>query len=293
MGNPPPLPINSGAPSNSGIFRQAATLSLVIPTLIGVASRFSLELSKAHPGPTGQLIMLGAAAVSSITIFIGLALGIAAATGASGKGEGRVRVRGAAGILINSVLLAVFVTGFVKGYTKIQPSARALSEVQQLLKTAQAKEAQNVEKGDGVTMAKLGNDTLDQVKGKIDVAAREGSGSTRTTLEAASAYLEKLQTLTKDYESRLAALQKIDAVNPANLIDRSELAPRRLTIRAFLDSNERLKKFMEHAEEQSSHRLLFQDEKALKRFDTLNQGLSEAAEEQKNLQRRLTQIPAI
>ncbi len=124
MGNPPPLPINSGAPSNSGIFRQAATLSLVIPTLIGVATRFSLELGKAHPGPTGQLIMLGAAAVSSITIFIGLAFGIAAATGASGKGEGRVRVRGAAGILINSVLLAVFITGFVKGYTKIQPSAR-------------------------------------------------------------------------------------------------------------------------------------------------------------------------
>ncbi len=206
-------------------------------------------------------------------------------------------------------------------------------------------------------MAKLGNDALDQVKGKIDIAAREVPSSSKTTLEAASAYLEKLQTLTQDYESRLAALQKIDAVNPANLLDRSELAPRRLTIRAFLDSNERLKKFMEHAEEQmiaqmtarkipdrqqnafldsfrkgkerhqtvvkiratderigegmlailllyeqewgewnyerSSRRVLFQDEKALKRFDTLNQGLSEAAEEQRNLQRRLTQMPAI
>ena len=87
MGNPPPLPVNSGASSNSGIFRQAATLSLVIPTLIGVASRFSLELGKAHPGPNGQLIMLGAAAVFSIAIFIGLAFGIAAATGASGKGS--------------------------------------------------------------------------------------------------------------------------------------------------------------------------------------------------------------
>ena len=124
MGNPPPLPVNSGTSSNSGIFRQAATLSLVIPTLIGVASRFSLELGKAHPGPNGQLIMLGAAAVFSIAIFIGLAFGIAAATGASGKGEGRVRVRGAAGIPINSVLLAVFVTGFVQGYTKVQLSAR-------------------------------------------------------------------------------------------------------------------------------------------------------------------------
>lgn len=359
MGNPPPLPLGDGDSPNSGIFRQAATLSLIIPTVIGVLGRLVSTLLNPDGSDPIRMLALVLAGLGAFAILIGLAFGLAAATGARGEDSGRVRGRGALGAILNSILLAVAVVGFQSGRQKAQASTKALGEVREIIQTAEKKQAKAIERGDASTLAKLGNDALNAVKGKIEVAAREapsGTG-TKSTLEAAGAYLEKLQKLTKDYEDRLAALQKIDAINPAKLHDRAELAPRRLAIRAFLDSNESLKTFMIHAEERmieemnarqvperqqnaflesfrkgkprhetvvkirgtddrigegmlailllyeqewgdwnyetSSQRVLFQDEKALKRFESLSGQLSDAAEEQKNLQRRLSELPPI
>ena len=260
MGTPPPLdPAPQERPPGTGssILRQAAVASVVTPWILLGLSKLGNTATPSIPEGIRPVWSVGIGCVVAMIILVGLGFALMGLTGGlKGQGRGLV-VPSTFGLILNGLAAVAFGTGVLKG---VQQQVAVKARVADLHQTFQREVSNQLRKFDSnspegrdpVQTVHEGNESLTRIQKELASAARDlgGNGGANTVaLEAAGAYLKKLQVLSREYEQQLSVLQKTDPANPSTLQDKADLAPRRVAIRAFLDANERLTDYLTHSEE--------------------------------------------
>lgn len=231
--NPPPIP---GPPDNSNpIARNAAKASLVAVVLtIGITVILRNNLIS---DIIGSIFILGGFMAAI------LALSLIPAHGTRG-----VLKLGLLGLVLNSLLLVLFLTHFAKTRQKAIASDTAWQQLTSTRSNIDSNLNKSFDPKNGVT--NFDPNILGKLSDSLKNASQNSTGIDASFTRALSAFADRTQTASKNYQSARTKLREAHVLNHFDSSDKTQLAARREIVQQFLDANAALKQVATNSEDQ-------------------------------------------
>lgn len=222
---------------------RAANWSIGLPFFSILVTQAVMVTTKSAPFMSVPLVGLITAVVTVLLLLGGLTLGIRALCCGSGQMSDRPIVRSVFGILLSVGLLAIFATGFVRGYHQAAKNRMLASTVHEAEQQTKSELKKSLEENRTPTAleAQLG---LDRMKSSLETVSQNASGPTALLAKASKGYLETLQPLATNYDASLKALLKPPLLDMAGVDRREQLQARKQLVQNFLAANDRLEAFV-------------------------------------------------
>ena len=234
---PPPVP--GFVPSEENSFaRQAANACLAAP-LILIGLSFCLKsLLDNHRDESGRSLILVIGIVGTLTILAGIVFGLVALILARPGERAGVFARAGIGLGICGMLVALSVPNFVRARSRSIANHAAMQEVTSAASDLRKDAAEALQRQGTrpVNLAKLDR--------TLDHAAKTTSGDSPALFRAMQAYVRQMEAQQAAYEDASDALLSFHVLQTSNLIQRSEIAIRKVAVQKFLDANNGFKTFV-------------------------------------------------
>jgi len=234
MNQPPPL---QPPPAGKSLFHQAAKACLAAP-LIAIIINFlghaSMRTGQASaPSNPGTVMIVEMLAL--LLFVLGVVFAVIALFGIGHHGKQGLLGRGCAGLLINGLLVALFITNFVSARN------RALSNRQAIAQLASATEELREEAIRSMEADAVTNDPgaqLEILRNQINDAGQIASGENKKVVEAMSAFVARLQPVIQRFTKIANQVWESEPANFGTLTDKEQIATRRELIQRFSAANQ-------------------------------------------------------
>lgn len=248
---PPPLPPTHIEDEDRNSFsRQASKASLVAPLLIVILSYCCQALLANHEYANGHILLAVVELASVVLMVVGLILGLLALILMQPGGRGPIILRASAGIVMSSLLLAIFIPNFLRAREKAIAQRKAYAEVHS--------PSQDLQKGMVVAAREGKPMDITRLQKSMEDAGKIGTGQDAAIMKASSAYLQKLQVLQQAYVAATEDLTNSHILQASDLTQREQLQARKAVVQKFLAANEAVKSFLESNAENYRQELLDQ-----------------------------------
>lgn len=229
--NPPPLP---KVGKSQSLPRQLALASLLAPLLaLGVSIAVRAANQGDEPPRVTQVILGG---FSVLLIGLGLVFAIVALASIPRYGKQGLLGRGIAGLILNGLLIALFLAGFIFGLTrKFSRNREATQDMKAVSDDVRQSLRESYDPEKGVT--NLDSGKLDRLTREFKAAAERMSGDEAIVMKANADYLTGAQKKFKAYEIALKAFTEAEVLNLATLTEKVQIESRREITRRFLEAN--------------------------------------------------------
>ncbi|HEX5221365.1 MAG TPA: hypothetical protein VFZ59_17505 [Verrucomicrobiae bacterium] len=228
--NPPPLPKLKKA---NALPRQLALASLLAPGLaLGVSAAIRAANANAEPARATHLILGG---VSLLLIGSGFVSAIVALASIPRHGARGILGRGIAGLILNGLLLAILVVGFLHGVSRSARNRQANQDIKVVAEDMRQSLRESYDPEKGVT--NLDSAKLDRLAREFKDAAGKMSGDEAIVMKANADYLGAAQKEFKSYQVALQAFTDAQVLDLATLTEKTQIASRREVVRRFLEAN--------------------------------------------------------
>lgn len=237
---PPPLPPALSRPS--GIVHQIARASVQAPLMGLVVAFIAFAFLRTS---SDKLIPLVIAAIAMVLAGVGVIC-----AGIGFVGMSRHGTRGLLGWSLGGFALGGFVLasgfGAIKEVQKAQRTQAALRDIKAASDQYRNDLRRSFDPENGITNTSL--DKIDRMKESFDKAAQQSSGSDAAIAKAMSAHFSRTRAAMEKYNLAVEALKAAAVLNPVDLTNRNQFAPRREVVDRFLRANDELKLFVSESE---------------------------------------------
>jgi hypothetical protein len=220
---------------------QAATAGLLAPLLIVLVNAMLAPWKQeeaAHREVT--LIVSG---ICLLLLVAGIACAIIALCGIPRFGRARLLGKGVAGLIINGLLVAIFISNFIVSFNKSLKSRQAQREMNTAVSELHSNVQKSFDPKSGIT-----NVDLSGFQNQLKDASEKMPGEDALLVQATSAHVARIQNALKHYQVAAGKLRETEVLNNLNLTDKEQITSRREVVESFLARNTEFASIITNAE---------------------------------------------
>ena len=277
--------LEAGATEDPAPYCRAANLSLGLPLLALFLAQAIAITGNANSGTGGQLQVRAGAVFCLLLLLTGIVLAIKALRAKGVEMVARPFVRPIVGILLNTGLLALLISGFVRGSAHSLTEAAARRSIQAAAREAKS-EIQRAAQENRPLTAQQAQASVQKITSALDAVSDNNSGPNAALARASKAYLLKIQPLAQAYSLAMQAIAQHPLLDMSDVTGREQLEARKILVQNFLLANDHLEAFTTNRLELYRQELL----KALVPAESIDKALNayeKVSPEKDELTRRL------
>jgi len=239
-----PFALAHEAESNHETFYYgAAKWCAALPVVAGVTVKVWTTISKGVEGPNARWLAVGAGGLFVLLLLAALVLGIIALCGTAKLGRQGLLGRSIWGIVASLILLTLFGAGVLRGVRDVA-TVRALTASSKRL---QEDTKRDFERGDGVSPEKQ-ELRVARLQAQMESASQLSSGNTALFAQSASAYLQRMQPIMREYSTATKQLQQPSVLDMRGVERREQLGAKKNSVKKFMTANDNLRNFVVNGE---------------------------------------------
>jgi hypothetical protein len=210
----------------------------VIAIVLNAALAIHSHSATAAPGGVAVAKLI-VPLLSVVFMALGAVCAIVALCNVSRLGQERLLGRGLAGLIISGGLVAIFVAGFVHGFTRAVHARETRQELRDADRELRSSLRNSFDSEKGITNVDFKK--VEEYRGKLDRAAAKLGPEDARVAKVASAYLGEVQVASRALDHALTRLKEAEVLQLKGVTSRDQLESRRQAVQRYAAANERVR----------------------------------------------------